>query len=148
MKLKKDKKDKEEKIKEAVEEKIEEKPEIIVAPRCTMERVENEETGGVDVVYSKNCGSDKIRDVAGKVALDGVRFRPEPEEKKTTEKTKEEIKKEFDDKVSACKIRSEEKEKPAETIEELEKRLVDLKQQRDSIETPAVPEQIEKPAED
>jgi len=114
----KDKKDKKEKIeKKAVdpEEKIkEDKPEIIVAPRCIMEIVENKETGGIDIVYSKNCSGGKIREVAGIIAVDGVRFRPEPEEKpekkpeetfflkSDREKSKEKIKKEFEEKVKAC----------------------------------------------
>ncbi|GAI45673.1 unnamed protein product, partial [marine sediment metagenome] len=130
------------------EEKVEEKPEIVVAPRCTMELVENEETGGVDVVYSGACGGKRIREVAGKIALDGVRFRPiseeKPEEKKISEMTKEERKKDFDEKVLAC-----ERDKEPESIEGLEKRLVDLKKQREKIdaEPSAVPEPAEGSAE-
>ncbi|GAH97855.1 unnamed protein product, partial [marine sediment metagenome] len=110
--------------------------------------VENEETGGVDVVYSGACGGKRIREVAGKIALDGVRFRPiseeKPEEKKISEMTKEERKKDFDEKVLAC-----ERDKEPESIEGLEKRLVDLKKQREKIdaEPSAVPEPAEGSAE-
>lgn len=114
----------------------EEKPEIVVAPRCTMEIIENEETGIVDVVYSKNCGGKRIRDIAGKIALDGVRFRPKTEEKKITETTKEERKKEFDQKVSECKLA---------TAEDLEKQLTELKKQREELDTEPSAETSEKP---
>lgn len=118
MKFKKDKKEKIETkaVDPTPEEKIkEDKPEIIVAPRCIMEIVENKETGGIDIVYSKNCSGGKIREVAGIIAVDGVRFRPKPEEKSEEkpedetfflksdrEKSKEKIKKEFKEKVLAC----------------------------------------------
>lgn len=95
-------------LKKQREKLQEEKPEIDVAPRCDMKLIENEETGGVDVVYSGACGGKRIRDVAGKIALDGVRFRPmseeKSEEKKPTEMTKEERQKDFDEKVLACEI--------------------------------------------
>ncbi|GAI34249.1 unnamed protein product [marine sediment metagenome] len=93
-------------LKKQREKLQEDKPEIDVEPRCDMKLVENEETGGVDVVYSGACGGKRIRDVAGKIALDGVRFRPEteekPEEKKLSEMTKEERQKDYAEKVLAC----------------------------------------------
>lgn len=72
-----------------IKDKIEDKPEIDVHPRCTMELIKNEETNTLDVVYSKGCSGGTVREIAGILALDGVRFKPESEEK-SEEKTPEE----------------------------------------------------------
>lgn len=119
--------------KEAVDPKEkskEDKPILVVRPSCTMELVPNKETDDLEVVYSEKCSGKMIRDVAGKLALDGVKFRPAKEKKLSV---KEEIaalerhlldlKKQRHDLDLAAKLSSDEpaagpSEKPSEKLSE------------------------------
>jgi hypothetical protein len=55
---------------------------IVVKPHCRMLVYENEETGEIEMVYGKGCKEGYIEKIAGKIAIKGIRFRPEKEEEK------------------------------------------------------------------
>lgn len=102
--------------KEAVDPNKEDRPDIVVPPPCEPKIVYDEKTGVVEAVYSGSCSIKQVQQIAGKIAIEGIRFRPEIEEK--PEETEEPIR--F--------------LKPKDTIESLEKKLVELKKQRAKVE--------------
>lgn len=105
-------------LKKQREKLQEDRPDIIVDPPCEPKIVYDVKTGVVEAVYSGSCSIKQVQDIAGKIAIEGLRFRPEkaekPEEtfflksdreknkKKLSEMTKEELKKDFSEKVLAC----------------------------------------------
>ncbi|GAI47141.1 unnamed protein product, partial [marine sediment metagenome] len=94
----------------------EDRPDIIVDPPCEPKIVYDVKTGVVEAVYSGSCSIKQVQDIAGKIAIEGLRFRPEKEPEETfflksdrekskkdiLEMTKEERQKDFDEKLLAC----------------------------------------------
>lgn len=60
--------------------KPEESEDLAVRPHCKMRVCENEKTGEIEIVYAKGCQKGYIERIAGRIAVKGMRFRPEDEE--------------------------------------------------------------------